>query len=285
MSPRCIFAFLCVLSRVWLFMTPMDCSLPWNFEGKNTKVASLSFSRGSFPPKDRICLSCVSCNGRWILYHCATWEAPRFIHRVASGMISVCSWLNNISLLYIYILYSFPGGSDNKESACNAGDPGLIPGWERSPGEGNGNPLQYSCSGESYGPWQPTPIFLPGESHGLRRLVGCSPQGHKESDTTGWLYLLMGSQRVGQGWSNLEGLHHSPSQFVCSLPDLPREFHEISSLFQTSFSTFSSGHCFHSRFLLNMVLHFQQSITEAEISLPYLTPKVEQKKLQEFWLR
>ena len=39
----------------------------------------------------------------------------------------------------------FPGGSDNKVSAYNAGDPGSIPGWGRSPGEGNGNPLQYSC--------------------------------------------------------------------------------------------------------------------------------------------
>ena len=39
----------------------------------------------------------------------------------------------------------FPGGSDGKESACNAGDLGSIPGSGRSPGEGNGNPLQYSC--------------------------------------------------------------------------------------------------------------------------------------------
>ena len=39
----------------------------------------------------------------------------------------------------------FPGGSDDKASACNAGDPGSIPGSGRSPGEGNGNPLQYSC--------------------------------------------------------------------------------------------------------------------------------------------
>ena len=39
----------------------------------------------------------------------------------------------------------FPGGSDGKVSACNAGDPGSIPGSGRSPGEGNGNPLQYSC--------------------------------------------------------------------------------------------------------------------------------------------
>ena len=38
----------------------------------------------------------------------------------------------------------FPGGSDSKESTCSAGDPGSIPGSGRSPGEGNGNPLQHS---------------------------------------------------------------------------------------------------------------------------------------------
>ena len=40
---------------------------------------------------------------------------------------------------------SFPGGSDGKESACNAGDLSSIPGLGRSPGGGRGNPLQYSC--------------------------------------------------------------------------------------------------------------------------------------------
>ena len=39
----------------------------------------------------------------------------------------------------------FPGSSDSKELACSAGDLALIPGWGRSSGEGNGNPLQYSC--------------------------------------------------------------------------------------------------------------------------------------------
>ena len=39
----------------------------------------------------------------------------------------------------------FPGGSDGKASACSARDPGLIPGLGRSPGEGNGNPLQHYC--------------------------------------------------------------------------------------------------------------------------------------------
>ena len=42
-------------------------------------------------------------------------------------------------------MWGFPGDSDGKESACSAGDPGSVPGLGRSPGEGNGNPLQYSC--------------------------------------------------------------------------------------------------------------------------------------------
>ena len=52
----------------------------------------------------------------------------------------------------------FPGGSDSKESACNAGDPGLIPRSGRSPGEGNDYPLQYSCLENSMdkGAWQAT---------------------------------------------------------------------------------------------------------------------------------
>ena len=59
-------------------------------------------------------------------------------------------------------------GSDCKESACNARDLGLIPGSGRPPGEGNGNPLQYSC------------LENP---HGHRSLAGYSPWGRKESDT------------------------------------------------------------------------------------------------------
>ena len=59
--------------------------------------------------------------------------------------------------------------SDSKESACNVGDVGSIPGLGRSPGGGHGNPLQYSC------------LENP---HGQRSLAGYSPRGHKESDTT-----------------------------------------------------------------------------------------------------
>ena len=47
----------------------------------------------------------------------------------------------------IYTTEGFPGGSNGKESACNAGDLSLTPGLGRSPGGGHGNPLQYSCLG------------------------------------------------------------------------------------------------------------------------------------------
>ena len=46
---------------------------------------------------------------------------------------------------YGFLLIGFPDGSDGKVTVSNAGDLVSIPGWVRSPGEGNGNPLQYSC--------------------------------------------------------------------------------------------------------------------------------------------
>ena len=77
------------------------------------------------------------------------------------GGVHPCSATINLSIIYqssIYLLSSsgvfirasftfrgFPGGSDGKMSDCNAGDPGSIPESGRSPGEGNGNLLQYSC--------------------------------------------------------------------------------------------------------------------------------------------
>ena len=59
---------------------------------------------------------------------------------------------------YIISHWAFPGGSDGEECACNAGDPGSIPGWGRSPEEGNGSPFQYYCLENSMdrGVWQAT---------------------------------------------------------------------------------------------------------------------------------
>ena len=63
----------------------------------------------------------------------------------------------------------FPGGSGSKETACNVGDPGLIPGSGRPLGEGK---------------LQTTPVLLPKEFHGQKSLVGYTPWGCKESDMT-----------------------------------------------------------------------------------------------------
>ena len=71
---------------------------------------------------------------------------------------------------------TFPGVSVGEESACNVGDLGLIPGLGRSPGEGNGYPLQCSC--------------LEG-AHGQRSLADYSPGGLKESNTTERLSLSL----------------------------------------------------------------------------------------------
>ena len=68
-----------------------------------------------------------------------------------------------------------PGGLDSKESTCNVGDLGLIPGLGRSPGGGHDNPLQYS---------------LLENPHGQRSLVGYSPWGRKELDMTEWLKYM-----------------------------------------------------------------------------------------------
>ena len=79
------------------------------------------------------------------------WYKPRDYYSSPSYHLGLLRWLSG------------------KESTCNAGDTGLIPGSGRSPGGGNGNP---------------TPVFLPGKSHGQRRLVGSNPRGHKESGMT-----------------------------------------------------------------------------------------------------
>ena len=82
----------------------------------------------------------------------------------------------------------FPGGSVVKDSPANVGDMSSIPGLRRSPER----------------KWQPTLVFLPGKVHGQRSLVGYSPRGHKESDTTEqsthiWLcWLLVTAYRM---WS------------------------------------------------------------------------------------
>ena len=78
-------------------------------------------------------------------------------------------------------MIGLPGGSNSKESACNVGDPGSIPGLGRAPREENGKPFLYSCLKN---PMDGGASSVPEKSRGQRSLVGYSPLGHKESDTT-----------------------------------------------------------------------------------------------------
>ena len=86
--------------------------------------------------------------------------------------------------MLILVYGGFPGGSDGKESACSAG---LMPGSGRSPGEGNGNPLQYSClipgSGRSPGEGNGNPLRYSCLENPMDR-GAYGPWGRKESDTT-----------------------------------------------------------------------------------------------------
>ena len=101
----------------------------------------------------------------------------------------------------MYYLGGFLSGSDNRESTCITGDLGLIPGWGRSPGEGNGNPLQCSCL-ENFmdrGAWQATVPGGPSANAGDVRDMG----------------LILGSGRSPGGRNG------SPLQYSC--PENPME--------------------------------------------------------------
>ena len=100
---------------LWTVVCKVCCSQ--ELPGKNTSVGCCALPQGSFPTQELNLHLLWLLHCRQILYHWATGEAHTYIHT------------------YIY----------GKLSACNAVDPGLIPVLGRSPGEGNANPLQYSC--------------------------------------------------------------------------------------------------------------------------------------------
>ena len=83
--------------------------------------------------------------------------------------VGLCNVIQNY---YKYILSGLPYSSDGEESACNATDPGLILGSERSPGEGNGNPLQNFCleNPMDRGAWQAAVYRVTKSQTQLKRL-------------------------------------------------------------------------------------------------------------------
>ena len=79
-------------------------------------------------------------------------------HKLELRLLGEISIRSDMQIIPLLQQKDFPGGADGKASAYNAGDPGSIPGLGRSPGEGNGNALQYSCQENlmDRGPWQAT---------------------------------------------------------------------------------------------------------------------------------
>ena len=141
---------------------PMDCSLPGSsahgiFRAKSTGVGC----------------HCLLCEDLYCTENDKNTIAGTF------RLLFTCFMAELLSLNFLYTLHPsynfsfptlfFPSSSDGKASAYNAGDLGFDPWvwkipWRRT--------------------WQPTPVFMPGKSHGPRSLVGYNPWNHKESDAT-----------------------------------------------------------------------------------------------------
>ena len=123
-----------------------------------------------FNSLETVAIFCFSRQLNWLFSDCKFWQALwelwsqcHFLHQFLCNIICICP-----------MCVGFPGGSDGKESACNAGGLGLIPGLGRFLGEGNGYPLQYSClvNSKDRGAWWDS-------------------WDRKESDRTEWLTLSL----------------------------------------------------------------------------------------------
>ena len=107
---------------------------------ENTCSKSLFASKVEKYGKLKMLLASLSLKG--LISLCNVWDGDTYWN-------SIFQWSEEDSfdvdkLVYLKGFWGFPGGSDDKELSCNAGDLGLVPGLGRSPEEGNGNPPQYS---------------------------------------------------------------------------------------------------------------------------------------------
>ena len=164
----------------------MDYSLPDSsviLQARILEWVANPSSRGSSQPRDQTRVSRITgrvftiCKAGWRLHNVyrsdILWNSLQLVN--AQYMLAslkkeqvLIPWLTYISLDSYFFLWwwrlvrnmvkisftGFPGASDGKDSACNAGNSGLIPGLGRSPGEGIGYPLQYSCLENHRGVWQ-----------------------------------------------------------------------------------------------------------------------------------
>ena len=120
--------FITVLSIFYKSWKHAKCPLTWN----RLRYTSTTFSNKHWTS---ILFSNKKGTNYWYMQHhyYTQWKTPDLKDYILYDSI------------YTTFGKSFPGSSDGKASAYNTGDLGLIPGWGRSPGEGNDNPLQYSC--------------------------------------------------------------------------------------------------------------------------------------------
>ena len=116
-----------------------------------------------------------------------------------------------ISPIRIQMNRGFPSGPVVKNLPPNAGDTGLIPGQgtkiphamgQLSPHTATRIPLVTIRTQWRRRQWHPTPVLLPGKSHGQRNLEGCSPRGHWGSDTTEWLHFHFSLSGIREGNGN-----------------------------------------------------------------------------------
>ena len=135
----------------------------------------------------------------------------------SAGLLPAVDFFFFFFLICCFRSGSFPGGSVGKECTCNTGDPGLIPGSRKSPGEGNGNPLQYSCleNPMDRGVWQAT-------VHGVTRvgpnLVPKPPCSGQEQMQNLDVLLLPSWPQVGKRTGQPGGPPHlSPLSGPCLL--------------------------------------------------------------------
>ena len=178
---------------IWLFCDPIDCCLPGYSARGISQARILEWVAISFWVELKELLNifqwvgqalCVRallspqcmeveklyCRGKaWLSKRSPTWSCPTQATLQHSWLVIYLFNTNKMANTMLVSIdtqhWGFPGGSESRESDCSAREHGSIPGLWGSPGEGNGE--------------QPTPVFLPGKSHGRRSLVGYSPWGRK----------------------------------------------------------------------------------------------------------
>ena len=144
-----------MLNSLWpLELQPTGLLYPWDFPGKNTGVGCHFLLQGIFStqrsdlglPHCRQTVYHLSCQGS---HYLSEWLLSKKINNSTGKDIEkrkpLCTIGGNVNWYNHYRKWGFPGGSEGKESTCDEGDLGSIPGSGSSPEEGHVNPLQYSC--------------------------------------------------------------------------------------------------------------------------------------------